>query len=158
MIGLACSKPDRPSAARKAVVAELAAADTSAVAITGPTVVAYFLVPPGAVDTMPSLAVEADDWSYAMATLRDSLEASRIGLIIAVDPVLRIDSVTSRTVILPLGAPLTAGYVFVRRGEKPCLRPGAADQAVLLLLARQFFSRPVSVAESSSTRCGGPAG
>ena len=48
------------------------AAETAELAINRPTVIAYFIVPDGAVDTMPDLAVSADDWNYAMATLGDS--------------------------------------------------------------------------------------
>jgi hypothetical protein len=46
------------------------------VTITKPTVVAFLVVPNGAVDTLPDLAVIAEDWNYGMATLGDSLRRS----------------------------------------------------------------------------------
>ena len=129
--------------------------DTAHVTVSGPTVIAYFIVPPGAVDTMPNLAVEADDWNYAMAMLRDSLEAGGVALALAVDGVVRIDSAESRDVVLALGPALTAGYIFVRPGEPPCLRRGGLDQPDLLVLARRFFARPRSL-DVSPTRCSSP--
>ena len=129
--------------------------DTAHVTVAGPTVISYFIVPPGSVDTMPNLAVEADDWNYAMAMLRDSLEASGVALALAVDGVVRIDSAGSRDIVLRLGPPLTAGYVFVRPGEPPCVRRGGMDQPDLLVLARRFFARPRSL-DVSPTRCSSP--
>ena len=129
--------------------------DTAHVTVVGPTVIAYFIVPPGSVDTMPNLAVEADDWNYAMAMLRDSLEASGVALALAVDGVVRIDSAGSRDIVTRLGPPLTAGYVFVRPGEPPCVRRGGIDQPDLLVLARRFFARPRSL-DVSPTRCSSP--
>src|SRR4051812_31157930 len=84
---LGCSRSDiKPDTAGAVNAIVLASGVTMRHVVTGPTVVAYFLVPAGAVDTMPNLAVEADDWNYAMAALRDSLEASRIALVIATNP------------------------------------------------------------------------
>ena len=142
------SRTDRP-------LESVPGTDTAHVRVAGPTVVAYFVIPHGAVDTMPSLAVEADDWNYAMAMLRDSLDANGIALVLAVDAVVRIDSAGTRDVVLSLGEPLTAGYVFVRPGEPPCVRRGAMDQADLLALARRFFARPRSL-NVSPTRCSSP--
>jgi hypothetical protein len=159
---LACSKPDRPSATeRSAEVAEvtvLASGISARIAITGPTVIAYFLVPPGAVDTMPNLAVEADDWNVAMATLRDSLDAGRIDLAMTTMPTVQIEAATATPTVLSLGPALSAGYVFVRPGDAPCVRRGGVDEAELLATARQFFTRPPSVADTSSQRCGPPPG
>jgi hypothetical protein len=159
---LACSKPDRPSATeRSAEVAEvtvLASGISARIAITGPTVIAYFLVPPGAVDTMPNLAVEADDWNVAMATLRDSLDAGRIDLAMTTMPTVQIEAATATPTVLSLGPALSAGYVFVRPGDAPCVRRGGVDQAELLATARQFFVRPPSLADTSSQRCGPPPG
>jgi len=67
---------------------------------------------------MPNLAVEADDWNYAMAMLRDSLEASRIAFVMATNPDIQLDSIGPQPVVLRLADPLTAGYVFVRRGAE----------------------------------------
>jgi hypothetical protein len=155
---LACSRPDvKPDTARATTAEVLASGITLRHVVTGPTVIAYFLVPPDAVDTMPNLAVEADDWNYAMATLRDSLEASRIAFVMATNPDIQLDSAGSQPVVLRLGDPLSAGYVFVRRGETPCIRRGGADQAELLEAARRFFMHALSPDDTTSARCGSPS-
>jgi hypothetical protein len=151
---LACSRSDvKPDTASAAKIGVLGSGITLRHVVTGPTVIAYFLVPPGAVDTMPNLAVEADDWNYAMAMLRDSLEASRIAFVMATNPDIELDSVGSQPVVLRLGDLLSAGYVFVRRGETPCIRRGGADQAELLETARRFFMRALSPGDTTSARC-----
>ncbi|HUQ82874.1 MAG TPA: hypothetical protein VM076_17110 [Gemmatimonadaceae bacterium] len=101
-----------------------------------PTVIAYFIIPQGAVDTMPNLAVEADDWNVAMATLGDSLQASGIGFRMTTNPSVRVDSTDAAAPELVLGDRFTAGYVFVRAGETPCLHRGALEQADVLAVAR----------------------
>lgn len=148
---LACSKPDRPPTT-KAPETSKAVVDAARVTLTRPTVIAFFLIPPGAVDTMPDLAVEADDWNFSMATLGDSLEASGIGFAMVMQPVIHIDSAAAREVVLTLGPSLSAGYVFVRRGDPPCVRHGGMDQADVLATARRFFARPPSPADTSQ-RC-----
>jgi hypothetical protein len=158
VVVLACSRPDvKPDTARATTAEVLASGITLRHVITGPTVIAYFLVPPDAVDTMPNLAVEADDWNYAMAMLRDSLEASRIAFVMATNPDIQLDSVGPQPVVLRLGDPLSAGYVFVRRGEIPCVRRGGADQAELLATARRFFLRVPSPDDTKSARCAATA-
>lgn len=155
VVTLACAKSDKtPEPAREpAAATDSVSSDTGQVTVTRPTVIAYFLVPRGAVDTMPNLAVEADDWSYAMAMLRDSLEGGGIDLAIAVEPLVRIDSAGGSGIIVDLGPPLTAGYVFVRLGEPPCIRRGGMDQADLLATARSFFGRPPAPLDTSVARC-----
>jgi len=158
VVVLACSRSDiRPDTAGAAKAEVLASGITLRHVVSGPTVIAYFLVPPGAVDTMPNLAVEADDWNYAMAMLRDSLEASRIAFVMATNPDIQLDSIGPQPVVLRLGDPLTVGYVFVRRGETPCVRRGAADPAELLQTARRFFKRGPSPDDTTSARCGSPS-
>jgi hypothetical protein len=152
---LACTKPDRvPAAARASDVTVLASGMIAAIPITGPTVIASFVVPPGAVDTMPDLAVEADDWNVAMATLRDSLEAGRIALAMTTMPAVQITAPGTKPIMVSLGPVFSAGYVFVRPGDAPCLRRGGVDQAELVATARRFFSRAPSPADTSSQRCG----
>ena len=120
MLTVACAKPDAvPNAT-----------------VDGPAVIAYFVIPPGAVDTVPNLAVEADDWNVAMATLGDSLQASGIGFRLTTNPSVRIDSTDASAPELALGERFTAGYVFVRPGEAPCVHRGALDQSDVLAIAR----------------------
>ena len=113
---------------------------TTEIAVTRPTVVAYFIVPPGAVDTSRDLAVEADDWNVSMATLRDSLEATGITLAMVTQPNVRLRIAGRGDTTLALGAPGTAGYVFVRPNDAPCLRPGGADADSVKAAARAFVS------------------
>ena len=139
--------------ARATASADTVAADTAHVTVARPTVITYFVVPPGAVDTMPNLAVEADDWNVAMATLRDSLEAARVGLAMVTEQTLQIESANVNAVVLALGPALSSGYVFARPGDMPCVRRGGMDQAELLATARRFFTRAPSSADTSSQRC-----
>jgi hypothetical protein len=113
-------------------------AGVTRVSVTRPTVVAYFVIPPGAVDTLPDLAVEADDWNVAMAALGDSLEASGIGLAIATEPRVRLAIPGRPDTTLVLGAFRASGYVFLRPGARPCMRPGGADADSVTVMARAF--------------------
>ena len=113
---------------------------TAEVTVTRPAVVAYFVVPPGAVDTSRDLAVEADDWNVSMATLRDSLEATGITLVMVTQPNVRLRIAGRADTTLALGAPGTAGYVFVRPNGAPCVRPGGTDADSVTAAARAFAS------------------
>ena len=158
-VALACSKPESASTTAQATAAlDTTATDTAHVAVARPTVIAYFVVPRGAVDTMPNLAVEADDWNVAMATLRDSLEAGRMSLAMTTEPTVWIEAANMRAVVLSLGPALSSGYVFVGPGSSPCVRRGGADQAELLATARRFFTRVPSPADTSSERCAPKSG
>ena len=110
--------------------------DTATVVITRPTVVAYLVVPPGAVDSSADLAVLADDWNVAMATLGDSLAAHGVRLALVTQPMLRVRMARRRDVVLALDAQPAAGYVFVRPGVAPCVRRGAAEPDEVLRAAR----------------------
>jgi len=133
---LSCAGPRQaPPASRPSP----GAADTTHLVVTRPTVIAFFLVPDGAVDTLPNLAVEADDWNFGMAALGDSLEASGIALALGTRPLLRLSSAGTADVTLTLGDALASGYVFVRPGEPPCMRRGAMDQDAALAAARAAF-------------------
>jgi hypothetical protein len=92
-----------------------------------------------------TLAVEADDWNVAMATLGDSLEASGIGLAIATEPRVRLAIAGRPDTTLDLGAFRASGYVFVRPGARPCVRPGGADADSVKVMARAF---------ANDARCG----
>jgi len=115
-------------------------AETAELAINRPTVIAYFIVPEGAVDTMPDLAVSTDDWNYAMATLGDSVEAAGFAFAMIIKPTVRLVSERSTTRTLTLGAPLTAGYAFVKPGEPPCVRRSPFDPDSVLVVARALFA------------------
>jgi hypothetical protein len=126
----ACTRPPERSAP----------AETPELAIDRPTVIAYFIVPDGAVDTMPDLAVSTDDWNYAMATLGDSVEAAGFAFSMAIKPNVRLVSERSPTRVLTFGEPLTAGYVFVKPGEPPCTRRSPFDPDSVLVVARALFA------------------
>jgi hypothetical protein len=102
------------------------------VVVTRPTVIAYLVVPHGAVDTLPDLAVVADDWNYAMATLGDSLEAHGVALAMVTESRLRISSRGSPDVVYSLDAAPAAGYVFARPGTPPCIRRAPAEPDVIV--------------------------
>jgi hypothetical protein len=106
------------------------------VTVTKPTVIAYFVIPPGAVDTLADLAVEADDWNVSMATLGDSLEASGIALAMVTEPRVRVSVQGRPDTTLELGAFRASGYVFVRPGAPPCMRAGGADADSVKVMAR----------------------
>jgi hypothetical protein len=116
-------------------------ADTAGAAhvtVMRPTVVTYFVIPPGAVDTLSDLAVEADDWNFSMASLGDSLEASGIGLAIVTDSRLWLSVQGRPDTTLGLGAFRESGYVFARPGARICVRRGGVDPDSLKLLARRY--------------------
>jgi len=116
------------------------AAETAELAINRPTVIAYFIVPDGAVDTMPDLAVSADDWNYAMATLGDSVEAAGFTFALVTRPNVRLVSARVSGRLLTLGESFTGGYAFVRPGEPPCVRRSPLDPDSVLVVARALFA------------------
>jgi hypothetical protein len=142
--------PDRSDTSRAPAVV----ADTARLVVTRPTVVAFLVVPAGAVDTLPDLAVIADDWNYAMATLGDSLEARGIGFALVTQPRLRISSAGTADVFLSLEEAPAAGYVFARPGEPACIRRGPAELDVILAAASSFFSNGMSPASRAREACG----
>ena len=129
-------------------------AETARLVVRRPTVVAYLVVPPGAVDTSPDLAVVADDWNYSMATLGDSLQARGIRLVLVTEPALRVGSRGAAAVTLSLGEGVGAGYVFVRPGAPPCVRRGGAEIESVLAAADAFFTRGPSRRRRSRDPCG----
>jgi hypothetical protein len=110
--------------------------DTATIVVTRPTVVAYLVMPPGAVDSSADLAVLADDWNVAMATLGDSLAAHGVRLALVTEPMLRVRVAGRHDVVLALDGKPPAGYVFARPGMAPCLRRGAAEVDEVLRAAR----------------------
>jgi hypothetical protein len=144
-----------------AVIAVIAAArpataqtpEIAHVVVTRPTVIAFFVVPNGAVDTLPDLAVVTDDWNYAMATLGDSLEAHGFGLAMVTESRLRVSSRGSPDVVISLDAPPAAGYVFVRPGTPPCVRRTPGDPDVVVAVAREFFGGVGSRASRAPAAC-----
>ncbi len=110
------------------------------IVVTRPTVAAYFIIPDGAVDTMPDLAVRADDWNYAMATVGDSLEANGFGFTLITEPSVRLTSNAGLDTTVALGESLSAGYVFVRPGQPPCVRRHPLNPDSVLAAAREVFA------------------
>lgn len=108
--------------------------------VSRPTVAAYFILPDGAVDTMPDLAVRADDWNYAMAAVGDGLEANGFAFTLITEPNVRVTSNAGLDTTLALGESLRAGYVFVRPGQAPCVRRRPLDPDSVLAAARTFFT------------------
>ena len=131
----ACRRSDRTTPGDRTLPA-----DVAEVSVTRPTVIAYFVIPAGAVDTSRDLATEADDWNVGMAALRDSLESSGIALAMVTVPNARIHVSGKSDTTLALGAPGTAGYVFVRPDGARCVRPGGADADSVKVAARRFAS------------------
>jgi hypothetical protein len=129
-------------------------AEVAHVVVTRPTVIAYLVVPKGAVDTLPDLAVVADDWNYAMATLGDSLEAHGVGLAMVTESRLRISSRGAPDVVYSLDAPPAAGYVLVRPGVPPCIRRTPAEPDVIVAAARAYFGKAGSRASRARVACG----
>jgi len=122
--------------------------------IVRPTIVAYLVVPAGAVDTSADLAVLADDWNVAMATLGDSLEARGIGFALATESRLRVRMPGRRDTVLALNAAPAAGYVFVRPGMTPCLRRGAAEPDEVLRTAGTLLGRRAPSEHARRALCG----
>jgi hypothetical protein len=131
-----------------------AIAETARLVVSRPTVIAYLVVPPGAVDTLPDLAVLADDWNFAMATLGDSLEARGIDFALVTEPRLRISSPGAADVSFSLDEAPAAGYVFARPGEPPCIRRGPAELDRILAAAGTFFAHGRSRAMRARKACG----
>jgi len=115
--------------------------ETATVVVARPTVVAYLVVPPGAVDTSADLAVLADDWNVAMATLGDSLAAHGIAFALVTDSRLRVRVTGRRDVVLSLDDSTAAGYVFARPGSVPCVRRRPAEPDDVLRAARSLAMR-----------------
>ena len=149
---LAALATPRPSGARGAPGA--AAADTATVNVIRPTVVAYLVVPAGAVDTSADLAVLADDWNVAMSTLGDSLEARGIRFMLVTEPRLRVQTPGQREVVLELNEEPAAGYVFARPGMAPCLRRGAAELDDVLRTASTLLGRQAPSEAARRAICG----
>lgn len=139
-------------AATAASAAAQRATPTQRLVVTRPTVVAYLVVPEGAVDTCPDLATIADDWSYAMATLGDSLEAHGVAHVLVTEPALRVASRGARPVTIALGETGATGYVFVRPGARPCLRREYLDPDSVLAIANRFLA-PAAPTRARPERC-----
>lgn len=140
----------------EASTSDSADADETRVAITRPTVIAYLVVPPGAVDTMPDLAIVADDWNHAMATLGDSLETNGFAFAMATERTLLVSAPGMADAAFALDSTPAAGYVLARPGATPCIHRGAAELEEVLAEARAFFEAPA--ASTSSRWCTSPRG
>jgi hypothetical protein len=128
--------------------------DTATVRVTRPTVVAYLVVPAGAVDTSADLAVLADDWNVTMSTLGDSLEARGISFGLVTESRLRVRTPGRRDVVLGLNEGSAAGYVFVRPGMAPCMQHGAAELEEVLRTARRLLGGRVPSEAARRAMCG----
>ena len=131
--------------------------DTATVVVTRPMVIAYLVVPPGAVDSSADVAVLADDWNIAMATLGDSLAAHGVRLALVTDPLLRVRMAGRRDVVLALDGEPAAGYVYAQPGMMPCVRPGAAEPDDVLRAARALTGLGTASAARTRAGCGARA-
>jgi hypothetical protein len=118
-----------------------ALADTTTVVVTRPTVIAYLVIPSGAVDTSADLAVLADDWNVAMATVGDSLESHGIDFTLVTKSRLRVRVAGWHDVLLALDDSTAAGYVFARPGSAPCVRRRPAELDEVLRAGRTLATR-----------------
>jgi hypothetical protein len=129
--GSGCKGEDAPFSQRPS--------DSAAqISVTRPTVISWFVVPPGAVDTLSDLAVEADDWSFSMAALRDSLEASGIGLAMVLDSLVRVRVEGGRDTTVALGGFRSSGYLFARPNGPFCAHPGGTRADSVVATARAY--------------------
>lgn len=133
-----------------ALRAQAPATDVARVVVTRPTVVAYFVARQGEVDTLPDLAVAADDWNYAMAALGDSLAAHGVAHVLVTQPRLRVASRGAAPVTFTLGETSATGYVFVRPGRLPCIRRGYLEPDSVLAMARALVG---ATSRDSNHRC-----
>lgn len=115
--------------------------DTAQLTVTRPTVIAFLVLAEGAVDSLPDLAVAADDWNYAMSILGDSLEARGIGFGLTTRPYLRIAARGPANATLSLGELGTSGFVFVESGMPPCVRRGGMELPAALAAADSILAR-----------------
>lgn len=135
-------------------VEPLVVTDTTTIVITKPTVIAYLVIPKGAVDSLPDVAVLADDWNVAMSTLGDSLEANGIAFALVAESRLTVRSAGRRDVVFELDSKPAAGYVYARPGETPCLRRGPAEVDEVLAAARVLVNRRISPSARAHALCG----
>jgi hypothetical protein len=132
--------------------APLIVGDTTTIVVPKPTVIAYLVIPEGAVDSQPDVAVLADDWNIAMSILGDSLEAHGIAFALVTESRLVVRSAGTADTVFDLAAGPAAGYVYARPGETPCVRRGAAELDDVLTAARMLVDPRVSAA-SRARQC-----
>ena len=130
-----------------------ALADTTTVVVTRPTVIAYLVIPEGAVDTSADLAVLADDWNVAMATVGDSLESHGIAFTLVTESRLRVRGAGRRDVVLALDDSTAAGYVFARPGSAPCVRRRPAELEDVVRAGRTLATRGMTSDARTRANC-----
>lgn len=149
-VGLALAMQPRTATSAEPLVAT----DTTTIVVTKPTVIAYLVIPEGAVDSLPDVAVLADDWNVAMSILGDSLEAHGIAFTLATHSRLTVRSAGRRDVVFELDRKPAAGYVYARPGETPCLRRGPAEVDEVVAVARVLADRRITTAARARALCG----
>ncbi len=132
---------------------EAARADTTTVVVTGPTVIAYLVIPDGAVDTSADLAVLADDWNVAMATVGDSLESNGIAFTLVTKSRLRLRVAGWHDVLLALDDSTAAGYVFASPGSAPCVRRRPAELDEVLRAGRTLATQGMTSDARTRAQC-----
>ena len=127
--------------------------DTATVVVTRPTVIAYLVIPSGAVDTSADLAVLADDWNVAMATVGDSLASHGVGFALVTESRLRVRMTGRRDVVLALDDSTAAGYVFARPGSAPCVRRRPAELDDVMRAGRMLATREMTSDARTRANC-----
>jgi hypothetical protein len=136
---------DRPS--------KVALGDTTTVVVMRPTIIAYLVIPDGAVDTSADLAVLADDWNVAMATVGDSLESHGIAFTLVTKSRLRMRVAGWHDVLLALDDSTAAGYVFASPGSAPCVRRRPAELDEVLRAGRTLATRGMTSDARTRAQC-----
>jgi hypothetical protein len=104
---------------------------------------------------MPELAVATDDWSFGMATLGDSVRAHGWALQLVTQSKLRLASSGVEPLLIKLGDLGSAGYVFARPGEAPCLRRHGLTPDSTLAAASDWFAEGSAAERRKKLKCEG---
>lgn len=145
---LACTPRDDEGTPATATVA-----DTTALDVTRPTVIAYLTLAPGAVDSQPDVAVLADDWAYGMSILGDSVQARGWAFAMWTEPRVAVRR-GARVDRIALGE---AGYVLVMPTGDACVGRGAMEPDSLLAAAARWFGAPQATDAPGVRACTLPA-
>lgn len=143
----ACSRPADSVHAVSSDSARIA--DSTAIRVRGPTLVPFFpVVTQAQVDSSDELSTVLDDFTYHLASARDSL--TRLGFVIIDRPrgLVRIRDDNGSRDITPAADSAYVGYIFIAPGRRDHLAYGVMTNSELIDAARAFLTGtwPVGVA------------